>query len=119
MNDTINLTPQGMLSQEGIERVNAEMKLLEQASNTVANAATEFFREQRITLLEVARGSSIAEDDRAALREALHQLDAIIGARTRRQEAFLRTVAGQPPAPLYVEDDQNVSGEIDPRAYHR
>jgi hypothetical protein len=93
--ETIDITPRGLLTPEGVQRVDAAQRANENATAIVANAATDFLREHRVTLLEIARGSSITEADRMALRDDLHQLDAAIGMRTRTQEAFLYAVAGQ------------------------
>jgi hypothetical protein len=72
------------------------MKDFEDSTAEVANAAQQFLDDHRMTLIEAATGASVSTDDRAALREDLHQLDALIGARQRKQEAFLRAVAGAP-----------------------
>ena len=95
----VDITPVGLQNQDGIRRVNAATEAFENATALVANTTSEFLDENRITLLEVARGSSISDSDRKALRESLHQLDAAVGARRRKQEILLRAVAGAPPAP--------------------
>jgi hypothetical protein len=95
MTETIDITPRGLQTPDGIRRVNAAREAVENANAVLANAATTFFHDHRVTLLEIARGSSIAEDDRMALRDDLHMLDAAIGMRTRTQEALLYAVAGQ------------------------
>jgi hypothetical protein len=96
MTDTIDLTPRGLTTPEGAQRVNAATEAFEHATANVANAATSFFDEHRATLLEASRGVLLAEEDRLALRDALHQMDAVIGARKRKTEEFLRAVAGVP-----------------------
>lgn len=95
----IDITPVGLQTQDGIRRVNAAQREFENATVIVADTASEFLSENRITLLEIARGSSIADCDRTALREALHQLDAVVSARAHKQEILLRAVAGAPLAP--------------------
>src|SRR5277367_1269981 len=96
---TIDMTPPGLQTPAGIRRVNNATEALGAATTMLANGTADFFREHRTTMLEVARGVSIAEDDRAAFRTALHELDALISARDRKQDSFLRAVAGHPPTP--------------------
>lgn len=94
---TIDVTPRGLLTPEGAARVNKAADELQSATVMVANTAAEFIGEQRATLLEVARGARITDSECGALREALHQMDALISARQRKQDAFLAAVAGAPP----------------------
>src|SRR5271156_5533117 len=90
MTETFDLTPQGLLTAEGAKRVSAAAQELESATVLLANGAAEFFNEHRMTLLGTA-------SDDPALREAIHQMHALMGARARKQNAFLAAVAGQPP----------------------
>jgi hypothetical protein len=88
---TIDLTPRGLTTPEGAKRVNTAVQELEAATVAFANEASEFFNEHRTTLLEIAD-----DENYAALREAIHQMDALISARQRKQDDFLRAVAGHP-----------------------
>lgn len=98
---TIDITPAGCQTPEGIARVNKAMREFDDATAEVANAATRFFDDHRLTLVEVAGGVSICEDDRIALKDDLRQLQAIIGTRRPKQEALLRAIAGAPPEPSF------------------
>jgi hypothetical protein len=93
MTETIDLTPRGLLTPEGAARVSAAAQELEAATVVFANEASEFFNEHRMTLLEMAT-------DNPALREDIHQMHALMGARARKQNAFLAAVAGQPPVDI-------------------
>jgi hypothetical protein len=104
MTETIDITPQGMLTEEGVKRVNDSLKSFEQATAEVANAATQFFDDHCSTLLELARGTAVGSDDRTEMRESLRQLTALIEARRQKQEAFLRAVAGAPPPGGWSEE---------------
>jgi hypothetical protein len=96
MAETIDLTPQGMQSGEGVKRVNDCLKSFDQATIEVGNAASQFFSEQQATLLEVSRGEAISLRDRTVLRESLRQLTDLIEVRRQKHEALLRAVAGAP-----------------------
>jgi hypothetical protein len=97
--EEIDLTPQGLQTPEGVERVNAHVKLFEEATAALANAAADFLNEHRIILLEVARGTAITETERASLRTSLVALQAVLDVRRNVQEGLLRAVAGRPPIP--------------------
>jgi hypothetical protein len=99
MAETIDLTPRGLETPEGVKRVNTQLDAMNNATSMVANAATEFFENHRVTLLEAARGATISADDCAALRDSLQRLEALIEARRREQDRLLRAVAGQPELP--------------------
>lgn len=91
---TVDLTPRGMTTPEGCERVNAEQQRLESATANFANACAEFLDNWRDELL--AFKQYMDRTDREAFGEELHQLDALTGARKRATEGFLRAVAGKP-----------------------
>jgi len=95
--ESIDLTPRGMETPEGVQRVSKAVSDFENATAAVANAATQFFDDHKMTLIEVARGITICEDDRLALRDGLRELEPLIDARRRKQEDFLRAVAGAAP----------------------
>lgn len=102
--DLIDLTPLGLKTPDGNRRVIAATRAVEDATVLVAMTALDFLNENRSTLLELARGAAASDGDLATLREALQQLDAVVSARTRKQEILLRAVAGAPPAPDERED---------------
>ena len=58
------------------------------AAHALANGARAFFEDWEDSI----RGRFLGD---AALCEDLHQIRALIGARDRKQEAFLRAVAGK------------------------
>ena len=68
----IDITPVGCSTPEGNARVAKAIKDFDDATAALANAAIEFL--------------DVSED--------IHQLRALIGARNRKQEAFLAAVAG-------------------------
>jgi hypothetical protein len=92
MTETFDLTPQGMQTPEGKQRVNAKLRLHEAATVALANAATQFFEEHRLALVQAAF-------ENKSLRESLVELNVAIGVRASTQEEFLRAVAGHPAAP--------------------
>lgn len=84
---TIDITPVALTTPEGIERVNKATREFEDSAAALANAAIEFFdthEDDILHCMEMYEG--IAED--------IHQIRALIGARRRKQEAFLRALAG-------------------------
>jgi hypothetical protein len=106
----IDLTPQGLLTPDGVKRVNNAEEELYSATVAFANEASEFFKLHRDTLLGMAGNN-------AALREDIHQMDALISARHRKTDAFLRAVAGQPAteqAGIVHELTQLQHAEADP-----
>lgn len=84
---TIDLTPVGMRTPEGCKRVTEAVEEWNASAHAVANAVKQLLDEY---------------DDIDAtypgFREDLYNLKALIGARDRHQEKFLRAVAGAPPA---------------------
>jgi hypothetical protein len=93
---TIDITPVGCQTPEGVARVNAAKEAFENATAEVANAATQLLVDWRPTLLDGLNNPLITQEGRDALFEDLHQLDALIDTRRRKQEEFLRAVAGAP-----------------------
>jgi len=92
----IDITPRGMMTPEGNQRVNEALDARNNVTAELANAATQFVDNYRTVILDGLNNPLINSDGRAALRDDLHQLDALIGARRRKEEAFLRAVAGVP-----------------------
>ena len=75
---TIDLTPVGCQTPEGVKRVQDSQQEWDSATHLLANAVKE-----------------IMEDDQKPTPDDIHQLRVLIGARDRKQEAFLRAVAGR------------------------
>ncbi len=88
MTTTIDITPESCKTAEGAARVQKAMQEFEDSNAALANAATEFFdthEDDILHCMEMYEG--VAED--------VHQVRALIGARRRKQDAFLRAVAGR------------------------
>lgn len=86
---TIDLTPEGCKTPEGAARVRKATQEFEDANAAVANKATEFLdthEDDILHCMEMYEG--IADDVR--------ELRALIVARRKKQDAFLRAVAGNP-----------------------
>ena len=65
------------------------MKAFEDSAAELANATMQFLDEHKWELIRAFAPES-------AIREDLHQLEALAGGRKRAQERFLRAVAGTP-----------------------
>ena len=74
----IDITPVGCQTPEGNARVVKAQQEWDSATHLLANTVKE-----------------IMEDDQKPTPDDIHQLRALIGARDRKQEAFLRAVAGR------------------------
>jgi hypothetical protein len=74
----IDITPVGCQTPEGVKRIQDAQQEWESATHLLANAVKE-----------------IMEDDQKPTPDDIHQLRVLIGARDRKQEAFLRAVAGR------------------------
>lgn len=96
MSETIDLTPRGMTTTEGCQRVNKAQNSLQAATATFANACAEFLENWRDDL--IALKGYMDRTDREAFGEELHQIEALRGGWQRASEEFLRSVAGVPPA---------------------
>lgn len=81
----IDLTPRGCTTPEGNARVQAAQQEWDSVTHQLANLLKE--------LLDC--GVTFNSDGKVD-RDAIHQIQALIGARDRKQEAFLRAVAGVP-----------------------
>ncbi len=81
--ETIDITPVGLQTPEGVVRVLDAQQEWDSATHALANAVTE---------LNWNRPDDFTKDE-------THQILALIGARDRKQEAFLRSVAGVNYAP--------------------
>jgi hypothetical protein len=93
MTETIDLTPRGMQTPEGAERVRIAIQKFENATALLANAATEFLDEYGGILDDAAEEDVVGRGDFA---EDLKGLRKLIERRQREQEQFLRAVAGAP-----------------------
>jgi hypothetical protein len=85
---TIDITPVGCQTPEGAARVAKAMKEFEDSAASLANASMEFFDTHEKDILHCMTMYEDVADD-------VHQIRALIGARRRKQEAFLRAVAGR------------------------
>ena len=85
---TIDLTPRGLQTPEGTARVNKAASEFEDATAQVANLATQFLELIQPELAHL-------EPD---ARETYTELRAAMTTRAARQEEFLRSIAGAPPA---------------------
>lgn len=83
--ETIDLTPVGCQTPEGCKRIADAQDEWDRATHQLANVLKEM-------LDTCVYGEGFSGDE-------LHQLKALIGARDRKQEAFLRAVAGAPGKP--------------------
>ena len=84
---TIDITPRGLTTPEGVERVRKATEEFESSVAEVANAATNFFNQYEADLLHCMEMYEGVKDDVTEIR-------ALIDARSEKQEAFLRAVAG-------------------------
>jgi hypothetical protein len=92
----INLTPQGLKTPEGIKCVNDALDEWNGSAHAVANAVDEFLQDYSTFLTQdVLR--------HAGVTEAIHQLTALVGARNRKQEVFLRAIAGERPSKPFLK----------------
>jgi hypothetical protein len=83
----IDITPVGCSTPEGNARVAKAIKDFDDATAALANAAIEFLDTHEEDILHAME---MYED----VSEDIHQLRALIGARNRKQGAFLAAVAG-------------------------
>jgi hypothetical protein len=84
----IDITPVGCSTPKGAARVAKAIKDFVDAGAALANAAIEFFDTHESDILHAMEMyPGVAED--------VHQLQALIGARNRKQGAFLAAVVGQ------------------------
>jgi hypothetical protein len=100
--ETITLTPRGMETQEGVERVNRAMEAQSNAIANVANLATEFIRQHGWCIDQAIDRLPNDDGDAETIREDLKELLHAIRERSKAQEEFLRAVAGAPAAAVEV-----------------
>ena len=94
--ETIDITPVGCHTPEGAKAVAEAMKAFEDSAAALANATMQFLDEYQWDLKAAITSSRESSDFTiAAIREDLHQLEALAGGRKRAQERFLAAVAGQ------------------------
>lgn len=91
MPESINLTPVGLQTPEGEQRVARALKAFEESHPTVANLATVFLHRYGGEIKQYF----IRRDDTDAAEEFGELYTAILE-RDRTQEEFLRAVAGAP-----------------------
>jgi hypothetical protein len=90
---TVDITPVGMTSPEGANRVAKALREFDSASASVANMATAFIKEWD-WYFKPGKGA-IDRETRGQFATALSDLKHEITIRERTQEAFLRAVAGK------------------------
>lgn len=90
---TIDLTPKGCETMEGCERVRKAMTDFENATAVVANEAETFLDSYGTEIAGMVRGNN------PELIENINELNAAMENRRRKQEAFLRAIAGVPATP--------------------
>ena len=86
--ETIDLTPVGCQTPEGNAPVLQAQQEWDSATHLLANTLKEI----------LDTGDSLYAEGQPD-RDAMHTIQALIGARDRKQEAFLRAVCGQPHRP--------------------
>jgi hypothetical protein len=85
---SIDITPAGLQTQEGIARVNEATREFEDSAAALANAAMEFFDTLEDDILHCMEMYEGVADD-------VHEMRTLIVARRRKQDAFLRALTGQ------------------------
>lgn len=91
----IDITPLGLKTLEGRKRVTDATEKWNAAAHEVANLLTQLLEDHSATISEAAKVSKPVDDD---LLAGLRDLREAISIRNEYQEAFLRSVAGAPPA---------------------
>lgn len=84
---TIDITPVGLKTPEGIERVTKAQQAWDNSHAAVANALTRLYEDLRM------QGYIPKEN----YGEEIEEIDALIERRAEAQEEFLRSLAGAPP----------------------
>jgi hypothetical protein len=92
---TVDITPMGLITPEGQERVRVAMQKFENATALVANATELFLSEYGGILDDAASEDAVGRGD---LEDDLRSLRTLIERRRREQDQFLRAVAGHRPA---------------------
>jgi hypothetical protein len=85
---TIDITPVGLTTPEGQERVRIAMQKLENATALVANAASDLIARSGSRIAEALKGDPDAMEDLESLTELLAR-------RNREQDHFLRALSGR------------------------
>lgn len=88
MKKTIDITPAGLRTQDGIERTNKAVSEFNDSTAQVANLATELF--------DMLIQSDLFTPVRHQYREEIAEMKSAIELRRDRQEEFLRAIAGAP-----------------------
>jgi tetratricopeptide (TPR) repeat protein len=88
---TINITPVGLSTPEGVERVTKAQEAFEQSHAEVANQASQFIHRY----MDEIKAVIVRSDDPDAV-EDYKELLQTIERREQAQEEFLRAVAGAP-----------------------
>jgi hypothetical protein len=89
---TIEVTPRGCTTPEGIARTHQAMDNFEASAVALANAFVQFFHDHEIALIEMVT----KENDNRNIREDFIELGRLVRARRAAQNEFLRAVSGQP-----------------------
>jgi hypothetical protein len=91
--ETIDITPRGLKTPEGRARTDAAMEVWNESTADVAEKAESFITTYKDTIEQAAKSTDPADGELLADLKALR--DAITE-RTKKQEAFLRALAGTP-----------------------
>jgi hypothetical protein len=87
---SIDITPRGLTTPQGLRAANKAVEGFEQSHVTVANLATQFAEDWFDVFVQDHDGNESLHGD-------IRELRAAIADRLRKQEEFLRAVAGAPP----------------------
>lgn len=93
---TIDITPQGMKTPEGIARVNAATRAFEDSAAELANRTMYFLNEHSVLLQSLTRARGFMDEQFSQFDEDLAELKRLAAHREKMQEAFLRSLAGEP-----------------------
>jgi hypothetical protein len=91
MSKTIDITPVGLSTIEGAERVTKAHKAFEESHPEVANLATQFLYANYAELREALANNEDAANALVELRQAMERRDVVM-------DEFCRAIAGAPPA---------------------
>jgi len=97
--ETIDMTPAGLKTPEGVERVNKAVAAQEQAIVRVANTASQFIRDYGWILENAAenyRALGMEHEDARELLVSLKELRADMDARAVAGDQFVRALCGRP-----------------------
>ena len=92
---TIDITPEGCKTAEGLKRVAKAQKEWDDATYALATATREFMDTHEDNIIDAMEDWEETHSVEG-FRDDLHQIRALLGAQSRKSEAFLRAVTGAP-----------------------